>query len=173
MARLIEAWRKHQPGVVYEGKNLKADLLAAFEEQSNKCGVNYRNSDGKVLALSFEEVMKRLYRLSFDPYHCVELRWGASLKEELASCDDGGPKLRWYEAEQRLRNQIDRTYDTPMGFTVDELRAGRRGTGWDQAPDVDVKAVIERMEGTRVAEDDEPAPKPRRNRNRDRDRNAH
>ena len=168
MARLIKAFENRDPNVRYTGANLKADLLAAFQEQSQKCGVNYRNSDGKVLALSFEEVMKRLYRLSFDPYHCVELRWGASLKEELASCDDSPLKLRWYEAEQRLRNQIDRTYGTPMGFTLDDLRAGKRGSGRDDAPDVDVLAVIKGMSGTVVAEGDDEDEKPRRRgRNRD------
>ena len=58
--------------------------------------------------------------MSFDPYECIERRWGARA-EELAACTDDESKAHWYKAEQRLRNQIDRTYDVRMGFSLAQL----------------------------------------------------
>ncbi len=78
--------------------------------------------------------------MSFDPYHCVERRWGAA-GAELASCRDGALKRRWYDAEQKLRNQIDRTYETRMDFTLGELEAGRGGV--TAAPDTDASGWLQ------------------------------
>src|SRR5690606_18329321 len=93
------------------------------------------------VTLDFDAMADRLFAMSFDPYHCIERRWGAS-GAELASCPDGADKTRWYEAEQRLRNQIDRTYDTPMNFTVAQLESRPQGSGVDHPPPVDLKALI-------------------------------
>jgi hypothetical protein len=80
-----------------------------------------------------------LFRLSFDPYHCVERRWGA-VGAELATCRDSGLKRRWYDAEQNLRNQIDRSYEARMDFTVEELEVGRGGV--PAPPDIDTRAYL-------------------------------
>ena len=85
---------------------------------------------------------RRLFTISFDPYHCVELRWGAA-DAERESCTDGKAKQRWYEAEQRLRNQPDRTYDLAMGFNIEELNRHVKGSGIDKPPPVDIKALID------------------------------
>ena len=69
------------------------------------------------MTLGFDSIMERLFALDFDPYHCIERRWGAS-DRELATCTDGEVKTRWFKAEQRLRNQTDRAYDVQMGFLV-------------------------------------------------------
>ena len=56
------------------------------------------------MALTIDTVLDRLFALSFDPYHCPELRWGAAAgSPELSSCPDNAEKLGWYRAEQRLR----------------------------------------------------------------------
>ena len=99
-------------------------------------------SDGSEKRLSFAEVERRLFALSFDPHHCVERRWGAQDPEELATCSDAADKRAWYEAEQRLRNQPDRTYDVRMGFTLADLKRGVAGSGIDQPPDIDVPALL-------------------------------
>jgi hypothetical protein len=88
--------------------------------------------------------MHRLYAMSFDPFHCVELRWGAG-GEERDSCPDSERKLKWYEAEQRLRNQSDRTYNIQMGFDLDELNRHVKGSGIDQPPPIDIEALIDAM----------------------------
>jgi hypothetical protein len=78
----------------------------------------------------------------------VELRWGA-VGGELATCRDGALKRRWYEAEQRLRNQIDRTYEARMDFTLGELEAGLPGTGPLAAPDTDARGYLLREQQNR------------------------
>jgi hypothetical protein len=94
--------------------------------------------------MSFDDMMHRLFKISFDPYHCVELRWGAE-GDERRSCPDNKTKLKWYAAEQRLRNQPDRTYDLQMGFDIDELNHHVKGTGINDPPPVDIKTLIESM----------------------------
>ena len=84
--------------------------------------------------------------MSFDPYHCPELRWGATDPAELSTCPDGDTKREWYDAEQNLRNQIDRTYDARMDFTLTELRTPGPGRGTTAAPDTDVRGYLERAE---------------------------
>ena len=74
----------------------------------------------------------------------MELRWGAE-GDERASCTNGRDKMRWYEAEQRLRNQPDRTYDAQMNFDVADLDRRAKGSGIDTPPPVDVKALIDGM----------------------------
>ena len=117
------------------------------------------NSDGRTVPLSIEMAIARLYDLSFDPYQCVERRWGApenSDGEEGASCRDGALKTRWYEAERTLRNQIDRTYDVDMGYSAAELARGpwgpRTGRGVAEGPEVDVKAYLTGLVARRTAQ---------------------
>lgn len=127
----------------YDGADLAADLLDAYDEESAACHVTYDNSAGDPITLTFDDVLERLFRLSFDPYHCIERRWGARAGEELATCGDGVLKTKWFEAEQRLRNQIERKYDAFMGYTLEELDDHPPGSGIDDAPDVDTRALIE------------------------------
>jgi len=74
----------------------------------------------------------------------IERRWGAT-GSELESCTDGEMKSRWYKAEQRLRNQIDRTYEVYMGFSVAQLEGNVLNSGWDKPPTTDIKALIDNI----------------------------
>lgn len=138
---MVERFRKGDPRIDYSGADLIGDLLAAYNEETAQCVVSYKKTNGATQDLNFDQVRERLYALSFDPYHCAELRWGAT-GEELNSCDSGSTKMAWYKAEQRLRNQIDRVYDARMDFTLEQLKAKAPGSGVDQGPDVDVKAWL-------------------------------
>jgi hypothetical protein len=89
-------------------------------------------------------MVHRLFKMSFDPYDCIEYRWGAE-GSEAAPCTDGDEKKNWYTAEQRLRNNPDRTYDIAMGFTVRELDKHVKGSGIDQPPPIDVKSLLDNM----------------------------
>ena len=149
MARMIQMWINRDERMSYDGLNLKEDLQKAYDYGRQTCTAVYRNSAGKNVTLYFDDIAKRLFKMSFDPYHCIERRWGATSEEELASCADTSSKTRWYQAEQRLRNQVDRTYDARMNFTVGELESAPPGSGSDVSPDIDVKAVIDNM-GYRV-----------------------
>ncbi|ABS64280.1 conserved hypothetical protein [Parvibaculum lavamentivorans DS-1] len=142
--RFIGMAEKGDPKLDYEGGSLAKDLKAAYAEEAGACEVAYTASDGSSRRMSFEEARARVFGFSFDPYHCPELRWGARSADELATCPDGETKRAWYDAQQRLRNQIDRTYDVRMGFTLADLRRGASGSGADAAPDTDVMAALRR-----------------------------
>ena len=138
--RFVALWRAGDPQLDYHGRDLAGDMLAVYDRAAGQCSLSYARSDGSRVSLGYEEARQRLFRLSFDPHHCVERRWGA-VGAELASCRDGALKQRWYEAEQRLRNQIDRTYEARMDFSLGELEAGG-GAGPLQPPDTDVRGYL-------------------------------
>lgn len=146
MAKYIELYYAWDERVVVSSDNLRQDLIDAYNDESSVCQITYKNTVGENVTLSFDDVMRRLFALSFDPYHCVERRWGATNADELSTCDDGPVKQSWYDAEVFLRNQIDRTYDAFMGHDLKGLRKPGRGRGVAEAPDVDVLAVIEAVE---------------------------
>jgi len=137
--RFLTLGQAHDPRLVYGGQDLAGDMLAAYDHAAQACRVGYVRSDGATVSFGYEEARQRLFRLSFDPYACVERRWGAA-GAELASCPDGQIKRRWYAAEQGLRNQIDRTYEAQMDFSLGELEAGTPGSG--PPPDTDTRGFL-------------------------------
>ena len=128
--------------LAYAGNDIRSDIRQAYVQETSGCTIAYMRSDGSEKRLSFAEVERRLFALSFDPHHCAERRWGAQDPEELATCNDAADKRGWYEAEQRLRNQPDRTYDVRMGFTLADLKRRVAGSGIDQPPQTDVLALL-------------------------------
>lgn len=138
-ARFLALWRAGDPRLSYRGTDLAGDMLAVYDRAAAQCRISYTRGDGSPVSFGYEEARRRLFRLSFDPYHCVELRWGA-VGGEAATCRDGALKRRWYDAEQRLRNQIDRTYEARMDFTLAELEAGQSGVA--TPPDIDTRAFL-------------------------------
>jgi hypothetical protein len=92
-------------------------MLEVYNDLSRQYVIYYKNSNGKDIALNFNDVLTRLFYLSFDPYHSPELRWGAT-GTELASAQDSEVKLRFYQLEQRLRNNLERVYGqgTPLSY---------------------------------------------------------
>ncbi len=131
----------------YTGKNLAVDMLTTYDRAAAACKISYVKSDGSTVSFGYEEARQRLFAMSFDPHHCIERRWGASDARELSSCADGPTKEAWYLAEQNLRNQLDRTYDVPMGFTLDDLRQHVPGSGEPAPPDTDVRTYLWTMRG--------------------------
>ena len=144
LQEMIGLWVSRDERIVYDGLFLQKDLREAYEAQSTACTITYLSTDKRPVPMTFDDMMHRLFKISFDPYHCVELRWGAE-GDERASCTNGREKMRWYEAEQRLRNQPDRTYDAQMSFDVADLNRRAKGSGIDTPPPVDVKSLIDSM----------------------------
>jgi len=140
--RFVAMYRVNDPKLLYAGQNLVADLIAMYDREAKACQITYIRTDKTPVVLSYEEARRRLFALSFDPHHCIELRWGASDAREQSSCPDNSTKRAWYASEQRLRNQLERTYDVPMGFTLSQLRAHEPGSGVDQPPDIDARADL-------------------------------
>ncbi|MGB5948174.1 MAG: hypothetical protein WBG82_02535 [Parvibaculum sp.] len=152
VAKFLEMARQGSKNLAYSGSDLAGDLAATYREAAAACPVSYQASDGSMRTLSFEDARQRLFAFSFDPYHCPERRWGASSGAELATCRDDRTKTAWYAAQQRLRNQIERTYDAKMGFSLAELEAGAPGSGRDAPPDIDTLALIGRSVNAKAAE---------------------
>jgi hypothetical protein len=121
---------------------LKGQLQQAYDDRAAACRITYTNSAGEPVSFGFDDAVKRLFAMSFDPYQCVERRWGASSEAELSSCRDDEAKTRWYEAEQNLRNQVDRNYVARAKFTLSDLEKGAPGSGTRKPPPADVAAVI-------------------------------
>lgn len=135
---LVLLLNQRDPRLVYSGANIKQDMLSSYSAVVNKCLIQYTKSDGQAQRLTLEQVRGRLFQLSFDPYHCVELRWGASSPEELTACADDSTKRQWYANEHWLRNQIDRKYDARMDYSLAELNGPKPSAGVETPPDVDI-----------------------------------
>nr|HRO67546.1 hypothetical protein [Pseudobdellovibrionaceae bacterium] len=127
----------------YDGADLKKDLLRAFHAVNLECPVSYTNSNGKKVHLGFELAIRRLFLLSFDPYHCPERRWGATHPQELNSCADDSGKTRWYEAQQDIRNELQRDWASDRPITMDDLKAGRFGSR--ETPVIDLRGFLESL----------------------------
>ena len=80
--------------------------------------------------------------LSFDPYDCIERRWGETNENVLKNCKESLTQRQWYERQQYLRYQIDRTYDERMDFTLEDLKEWQPGNGVLRPVDLDVRNFL-------------------------------
>lgn len=123
------------------------DLLRVYAEQTVNCQIAYKHPDGTSTTLSYDELIESMFAMSFDPYNCPALRWGAAARKsgELTKdhCKDDQSKFDWYSAEQSLRNQIDRTYDSKMGWSLSQLQQPNSKIGASQAPEINIKKFLE------------------------------
>ena len=76
---------------------------------------------GQTKKFNLDQIIENIYDLSFDPFHCVELRWGLLDKDSLQSCNSSADKMNWFNAEAGLRRRIDRDYSMKMDYTAREL----------------------------------------------------
>lgn len=129
---IIEAEQNITAGGPAYARQLAAVFLQQYQHLSQQLTVSYLNSAGKRVILSFDDVSARLFTLSFDPYHSIEYRWGAT-GEELASSPDGETKRRFYQLESKLRNQLERVYNQPTPLSM----------GPEQPPEVDVSSWLQ------------------------------
>jgi hypothetical protein len=136
----IEKLKASDPILVYTGLNLGSDMYEIYEHEANNCVIEYENSIGKTVSVNLDQVIDRVFELSFDPYHCIELRWGANNLSELASCSTNVNKRAWYSAEAPLRNIIDRNYDLKMNKTLEELPTS--GLGIPESPIINIRDYL-------------------------------
>ena len=141
--RFVEWHAAGDRRIHYRGLDLLIDLLVAYDQEASACTITYQRSNGTPVQLGYEEVRRRMFLLSFDPYHCIERRWGATNPAETVTCRDDPIKAEWYAAEQPLRNQIDRTYDARMDFALYDLKQGAGpGRGVAAPPDIDARGYL-------------------------------
>ncbi len=131
--------------ISYDGDNLALDMKRMYLAKANKCKISATLSTGRKKSFSLLDIEKRLFDLSFDPYHCVELRWGMtevfdkkayaasiqdefdiSASEKVAVCTDR-TKIKWFTAEAGLRNQINRDYKEEMDYTLFGVKLHKLG----------------------------------------------
>lgn len=108
------------PLVQFTGSNLLEELKNAYSKSIKSCSLNYRNSKNTAINLNLHQLIERIYLMSFDPYHCPELRFGAT-GNELVSCPLDPIKMEWYSKQQYLRNMIDRNYEMKMDLLLSEM----------------------------------------------------
>lgn len=120
MLKIIQGHRDGEANVKYDGTNLIDDLRKTYEASTNKCTIEVK-SNGSIQVINLGTILKNIYKLSFDPYHCVELRWGMTDAGSLKSCNQSKEKLEWYNSEQGLRHLIDRNYSVKMNYSLKEL----------------------------------------------------
>lgn len=108
--------------ISYNGVDLKSDLVTAYKSASASCQLSYTNSSGTRTPLTLEKVISRASLLSFDPYNCIELRWGANTPQELATCKDDAEKREWYSYSQFLRNLTEKDNSAVHGYSLDRMK---------------------------------------------------
>jgi hypothetical protein len=104
-------------------------LAVAFRESWNTmttqeaCQFTYTNSEGKPVLLTLNDIVNRVFDLSFDPYHCPEMRWGAKpargasvATPDYSTCPRDATKEDWYWKETRLRNTLEHSYGEPTPY---------------------------------------------------------
>ena len=115
---MIGLWLGRDPRVVYDGLNLQADLLAAYDRQSQACTITWLSSDKRPVPMSFDDISQSLFAMSFDPYNCVELRWG----RDGSGCPDQAGKRRWYGMEEQARHVTDPDWGAIAGLADTDIR---------------------------------------------------
>lgn len=142
----MELWEQQSEHLTYRGENLPEDLMRTYNEISDQCVITYYNSAGNRVSLKLEEIRERLPKISFDAYHCPELRWGADLNSrEGQTCNTNQEKNFWYQQEQFLRNQLERRFDMRMDYRASELSTPRPGVGVTKVPDTDVLGYLKQV----------------------------
>jgi hypothetical protein len=120
-ADVIKRVSERDPMISYKGSDLKGELIAAFKSAANACSISYKNSLGAPVKLNLIQLASRSNLMSFDPYMCVELRWGAT-GSELATCNSSAEKKEIYKLTQFLRNNNVKDEAAVHGYTLQTLR---------------------------------------------------
>lgn len=115
-------YQAKDPLMSYKGQDLKSDLITAYKLSVAACKITFKNSLGTDSTIGLETLINRIAKISYDPYACPEIRWGAYKQEELATCADSQEKREWHELQQFLRNNLVKDTDAFHGFTIDQLR---------------------------------------------------
>ena len=112
--KVLNSFYFRERNIDYEGSDLKTDLRNIYLDKMGSC--KFEMTNGSELNMNF--VLHNIFKISFDPYHCEALRWGIV---DPNKCKQNTNKWKWFEAEQGLRNRIDRDNTIKTDYTVDEL----------------------------------------------------
>ncbi len=118
---VVKRVSEKDPMISYKGSNLKGELLASFKAAALACTITYKNSVGASVRLNLIQLAQRANLMSFDPYMCAELRWGAT-GTELQTCNSSAEKKEFYKLTQFLRNDNNKDEAAVHAFTLPMLR---------------------------------------------------
>jgi hypothetical protein len=118
----IARYNAKDPLITYSGTNIKQDLMNAYQAAANSCKISYTNSNGAVISVTLERIINRVALLSYDPYMCPELRWGANTQTEISTCKDNSEKLEWHQLQQFFRNTLEKDTTGVHGYSLSQLR---------------------------------------------------
>lgn len=109
--------------------DIQKEYLKAAQASNQRCPISYLNSQKQKITIDLFEAIRRLGKISFDPYMCPERRWGAS-GSELGTCVEDSEKHLWYDAQQFYRNRTEKvmTYDNDYDLTtLQQVNQQQRG----------------------------------------------
>lgn len=130
----LERSRAKDPLLKYEGADLKQDLIKIYMTAVMQCRITYRNSIGKSVVLPLEAIIGRVTQLSYDPYSCPEIRWGANTAAELKTCSDDQEKMEWHKLQQFMRNATEKDTDGVHGWSLTDLASMNEQQTVDNRP---------------------------------------
>jgi hypothetical protein len=110
LTKVIHGYTKKNIKIIFDGDDLVHDLREKYFAKTKACTVM---ADANT-TINLDTVLINLFALSFDPYHCSLMRWGMK-------CETDANKQQWYDAEQGLRNRVDRDYSLKTDYNVDDL----------------------------------------------------
>lgn len=139
-AEYMERFERGDSRIVTNSVDLARDLGDAYLDSTKACELKIKNSRGQTVTIDLDQAIESVFDFSFDPYHCVELRWGLTSNSDLANCRQSEEKFDWYRAEKRLRNQIERDYEQRMDLTLRELQNSSLGV--KETPDVSLRKLL-------------------------------
>ena len=134
LEKVITGFSTNNKFINFTGSDLVKDLREIYLAKTQSCIVNA--TPEKLINLDF--VLTNLFALSFDPYHCAELRWGML---DSADCDSTSNKMTWYNAEQGLRNRIERDYNIKTNY--DEITLPNTPASKVDKPDLIFDKLLE------------------------------
>lgn len=130
----VQRFKENDELIDYKGSDLKSDIISIYKKTVDSCQIQFLNSQKKIVTLSLENLIGRVSRLSYDPYACPEIRWGAFKQEELQACVDSQEKMEWHLLQQFLRNNLEKDTAVVHGYTLDQLILMNERKEVDNAP---------------------------------------
>ncbi len=119
---LMKRYKNNDPLVSYKGVNLKQDFIKIYQQSVKDCRITFYNSQRQAVTINLETLISRVDQISYDPYSCPEIRWGAKNSEDLKTCTDVVSKTEWHKLQQFLRNNLVKDNSTVHGYTLDQLK---------------------------------------------------
>ncbi len=142
IADMVDRYYKWDDTLAYSGISLKRDMAKIMEEENAACELTYRTSFGRKQSLTMSEVGARLFDLSFDPYHCPEMRWGEKGFSEDHACLKDPAKASWYRAQRFMRRMTDLTDDRNTGYGLTMVGISGPRKGLKENPQADIGGLV-------------------------------